>query len=66
MPSPATAFTLPTPARAVLQADVDAIDADDYLRRILTARVYDVARETPLDLAPSLSARLGHQVWLKR
>ncbi|MCA3210260.1 MAG: threonine ammonia-lyase, biosynthetic, partial [Cupriavidus sp.] len=37
------------------------MDADDYLRRILTARVYDVARETPLDLAPALSARLGNQ-----
>lgn len=49
-----------------LRGDADAIDADDYLRRILTARVYDVARETPLDLAPGLSARLGHQVWLKR
>ena len=39
---------------------------DDYLRRTLRARVYDVARETPLDRAPTLSARLGHEVWLKR
>ncbi|MEE9383294.1 MAG: threonine ammonia-lyase, biosynthetic [Nannocystaceae bacterium] len=37
-----------------------------YLERILNARVYDVARETPLDLAPRLSARLGNEVWLKR
>jgi len=37
-----------------------------YIERILTARVYDVARETPLELAPGLSARLGNQVWLKR
>ncbi|MBX3603941.1 MAG: threonine ammonia-lyase, biosynthetic [Piscinibacter sp.] len=38
----------------------------DYLQKILTARVYDVARETPLDLARSLSKRLGNQVLLKR
>jgi threonine dehydratase len=38
----------------------------DYLRRILTTHVYDVAVESPLDLAPKLSARLGNQVWLKR
>ncbi len=33
---------------------------------ILQARVYDVARETPLDYAPELSQRLGNRVWLKR
>jgi len=38
----------------------------DYLRRILTAKVYDVARETPLDPAKSLSRRLGNSVLLKR
>ena len=38
----------------------------DYLERILKARVYDVAVETPLDLAPALSARLGNRVLLKR
>ncbi len=38
----------------------------DYLTRILTARVYDVARETPLERAPLLSARTGAPVWLKR
>jgi threonine dehydratase len=38
----------------------------DYLERILTARVYDVAQETPLDLAPRLSERLHNQVFLKR
>jgi len=41
-------------------------DSTDYLKRILTARVYEVAEETPLDAAPNLSARLGHAVWLKR
>jgi threonine dehydratase len=37
-----------------------------YLERILKARVYDVAEETPLDPAPRLSARLGNRVLLKR
>ncbi|MFN0041006.1 MAG: threonine ammonia-lyase, biosynthetic [Burkholderiales bacterium] len=38
----------------------------DYLERILTARVYDVAIESPLELAPSLSRRLGNTLLLKR
>ena len=38
----------------------------DYLQRILNARVYDVAIESPLDIATKLSSRLGNQVWLKR
>jgi threonine dehydratase len=37
-----------------------------YLNRILNARVYDVARETPLDPAPILSHRTGNRIWLKR
>ena len=37
-----------------------------YLQRILRARVYDVAIESPLDPAPNLSARLGNRVLLKR
>ena len=36
------------------------------LRAVLTSRVYDVARETPLDEAPRLSGRLSCQVLLKR
>jgi threonine dehydratase len=39
---------------------------DSYVDRILKARVYDVAVETPLTLAPRLSARLGNTVLLKR
>jgi len=38
----------------------------DYLQKILTARVYDVAVETPLDLAPTLSQRLGNRIYFKR
>ena len=38
----------------------------NYLQRILRARVYDVAIESPLDEAPNLSKRLGNRVLLKR
>ena len=38
----------------------------DYLERILKARVYDVAQESPLELAPNLSARLNNRLLLKR
>ena len=38
----------------------------DYLERILRARVYDVAIESPLELAPVLSRRLGNRLLLKR
>jgi threonine dehydratase len=38
----------------------------DYLQKILTAKVYDVAIESALDLAPVLSRRLGNRVLLKR
>ena len=38
----------------------------DYLQKILTAKVYDVAVETPLELAPTLSQRLGNRILLKR
>ena len=37
-----------------------------YLKRILNARVYDVAIETPLEAAPNLSARTGNTILLKR
>ncbi|PSJ79389.1 threonine ammonia-lyase, biosynthetic [Neisseria iguanae] len=38
----------------------------DYLIRILTASVYDVAVETPLEPARSLSGRLNNNILLKR
>lgn len=37
-----------------------------YLKTIVNARVYDIAHETPLELAPILSRRTGNRVWLKR
>jgi threonine dehydratase len=40
--------------------------SDATAKRILRARVYDVARETPLEAAPRLSARYGERVLLKR
>jgi len=40
--------------------------AQEYLRRALTAQVYDLARRTPLEMAPGLSAHIGHSLWLKR
>jgi len=39
---------------------------DPYVERILKARVYDVAIESPLDALPRLSARLGNELLLKR
>jgi len=39
---------------------------EQYAKMILTARVYDVARETPLEVAPALSRRLDNRVLLKR
>jgi threonine dehydratase len=38
----------------------------DYLQRVLSARVYDVAIESPLELVPGLSRRLGNRLLLKR
>lgn len=38
----------------------------DYLKKILTARVYDVARETELEPARNLSTRLRNPIYLKR
>ena len=42
------------------------VDLDAYAKRILNARVYDVAIETPLDRMPRLSTRLGREIFLKR
>ena len=39
---------------------------ESYVKKILGSRVYDLARETPLQSAPLLSGRLGHEVYLKR
>lgn len=38
----------------------------DYLKRILTSKVYDVAIESPLEFAPQISARTNNNFFLKR
>jgi threonine dehydratase len=38
----------------------------DYLQKILTARVYDVAAESPLEPAPLLSQRMDNRIYFKR
>ncbi|GAC1386364.1 MAG: threonine ammonia-lyase, biosynthetic [Herpetosiphon sp.] len=50
--------------RPELKGD-DALNIE-YLQRILTSCVYDVAHETPLQPAPRLSARLDNTVYFKR
>ncbi|KAK2643512.1 hypothetical protein Ddye_025275 [Dipteronia dyeriana] len=41
-------------------------NAMSYLTKILSAKVYDVAVESPLDYASKLSEKLGVHFWLKR
>ena len=50
---------MPTPKNKHLQPA-------DYLKKILTARVYDVAHESALEVAKNLSRRLHNTVLLKR
>ena len=50
----------PTPAPRARRSHAE------YLKKILTARVYDVAIESSLEPARSLSRRLGNHVLLKR
>lgn len=42
------------------------LSPDDYLKKILNARVYDVAHTSPLDVAHVLSQRIHNTVLLKR
>jgi threonine dehydratase len=49
------------PAHHLLQSN-----RPDYLRLILTSKVYEILKETPIVLAKGLSAKLGNQIWLKR
>jgi threonine dehydratase len=52
--------------KALAPAPSAGLGLDDYLRKILTSRVYDVAVETQLERARHLSERIGHEVWIKR
>ncbi|RKP43372.1 threonine ammonia-lyase, biosynthetic [Trinickia fusca] len=72
MPSSQAAAVVAVEAEAAANADTPAeqaprvLDQSDYLKRILTSRVYDVAHKTELQFAPRLSQRLGNAVYLKR
>ena len=57
-PAPRPPAAKPAPRKAKVRPD--------YLQRILTARVYDVANESALQFAPQLSERVDNRVWLKR
>ncbi|KAJ3342038.1 hypothetical protein HDU93_003560 [Gonapodya sp. JEL0774] len=76
-PQPLFAFPAPSiPPPSLLVASpsshrlnpTEPIDEDDidYLRLVLTARVYDVCIESPLQHAPRLSTRFGNKLFLKR
>ena len=53
-------------AKTVLKPVAKALKPADYLKKILTARVYDVAVESALEPARNLSLRLNNTVLLKR
>ncbi|XP_021908793.1 threonine dehydratase biosynthetic, chloroplastic [Carica papaya] len=61
-----TGYLGAVPDRTVLDASDNIINAMGYLTNILSSKVYDVAIESPLQLAPKLSERFGVKVWLKR
>ncbi len=42
------------------------MNLEDYVKKILNSRVYEAARETPLEHARNLSTRLNNEVWIKR
>ncbi|KAK4272795.1 hypothetical protein QN277_021301 [Acacia crassicarpa] len=54
------------PDRTDYDGDDTLINAMGYLTNIISSKVYDVAIESPLQLAPKLSERWGVNVWLKR
>ena len=53
-------------AQASVVCDKCRVNSIDYLDLIRHAQVYDVADETPLELAANLSERLGNRVLMKR
>ena len=64
--SRARASSANTIAQKTVRPGVSALSPADYLKKILTARVYDVAVESALEPAKTLSLRLGNTVLLKR
>ncbi len=65
MSESALAMPLPADAKSIIAPQRTQVCAD-YLQRVLKARVYDVAIESPLERAPRLSKKLGALVLLKR
>jgi threonine dehydratase len=65
-PRPSTVPLSSTRSRHIAHGAQRQRLVEPYLRRILNAKVYEVARETALDDAPNLSRRLGNAVWFKR
>ncbi|KAH8144415.1 uncharacterized protein LAJ45_11583 [Morchella importuna] len=64
---PDTTGTKDPVARAAIPSALTQDDgAPDYMRLILTSRVYDVIKETPVTHAVNLSNRLGYKVLMKR
>ena len=64
--SRARASSANTIAQKTVRPGASALSPADYLKKILTARVYDVAVESALEPAKTLSLRLGNTVLLKR
>ncbi|KAI5789715.1 tryptophan synthase beta subunit-like PLP-dependent enzyme [Peziza echinospora] len=65
--NPSSQPTKPNSAAMALPKDMVLPNGHpDYMRLILTSRVYDIIKETPLTPAVNLSARLGVNVLLKR
>ena len=52
--------------RGPMSSPTPPLTPADYLKKILTARVYDVAVESALEPARALSARLGNTVLRRR
>ena len=65
MPTPPKQAPRPSPG-APRPARAKALKPADYLKKILTARVYDVAVESALEPAKNLSRRVHNTVLLKR
>lgn len=59
-------YLVPNGNLAYGAVDGGASSAMEYLTKILSSKVYDVAHESPLQLADKLSERLGVNFWLKR
>ncbi|XP_047332399.1 threonine dehydratase 1 biosynthetic, chloroplastic-like [Impatiens glandulifera] len=54
------------PDQDIQGSGTNLLNAMEYLTNVLSSKVYDVAIESPLQLAPKLSEKLGVNIWLKR